>query len=477
MTLRSIRARLLGLLLGATLMTWGGAAAMTYRGAHRQVDELLDAQLAQSARLLLQQAARAAPAPHADDDHDDDEVDDGSEDDGDDALAPPSLLDDAPLERRVHFQVWDSRGLLRYRSAAPTPTVPLSEAEEGFSEPDVNGTPWRVFTLQDHRRALKVQVGQEHSVRAELVLGLVTRSVAPVLAGLLVTLLVMGWAVRRALMPLQAVASEVAARTPDNLAPLSPQPVPEEVEPLRRALDGLMARAKNRVEAEHHFTANAAHELRTPLAAIRTHAQVAQLSSADAERAHAMAQVVHGVDRATRLVDQLLTLARLEPGRPLQTSLKVDLHTVAGAVLGEMAADALAHGAELELAGDTQVPVQGDAELLGTLLRNLVENAIRHSPQAGLVRVVLSRSGDGAVLEVRDSGPGIPVEEREHVFERFRRGKGVTGPGSGVGLAMVRRIAELHHARVTLHDGANGTGLRVVVTFAGHPPFPSPSPP
>jgi len=325
---------------------------------------------------------------------------------------------------------------------------------------------WRVFSLWDRRQRLNLQVGQEHRVRQELAMALVTRALAPTLVGLLSTLLIMAWAVHRALQPLQRVAREVAARTPENLAPPSMGPVPDEVKPLTLALDVLLTRVQRLVDHERQFTSNAAHELRTPLAAIKAHAQVAEHAQEPAERQHALTQVARGVDRATHVVEQLLTLARLDPQRPLQGMGQVDVASVAQEVLADLAPMALAGGAEVALEGLPSSRISaGDATLLGTLLRNLVDNALAHGPRGGTVVVRVTEEEGHVVLAVEDCGPGIPVQERALVFERFHRPAGTTAPGSGLGLSIVKRIAELHAANVTLEDRAGGPGLRVVVRF------------
>jgi two-component system sensor histidine kinase QseC len=449
--MRSIRTRLLVMLLATTTLTWGAAAAWTWRDAHRQVDALLDAQLAQSARLLLAQAGH--------------ELGEGDGDDDDDEDPPRATQDEHPLERQLHFQAWDREGSLRYRSSSRTPVSRLSQVERGFSEVTVGSERWRVFSMWDRRQRVLLQVGQEHGVRDALVVSLVLRTLMPVLLGLLGTLVVMAWAVQRALRPLQRVAREVAQRSPDTLGPLALQPVPTEVEPLSRALDALLARLQRMMDSERQFTSDAAHELRTPLAAIKAHAQVARQSTQDQERAHALDQVTRGVDRATHVVEQLLTLARLDPQRPPQGWGAVDVHGVAREVLADLAPVAIQDGAELVLDGDAPGVIQGDATLVGTLVRNVVDNAVRYGPRGGTVTVRVRQGPDGVTLAVEDQGPGIPAAQRERVFDRFHRGANVTASGSGLGLSIVKRIAELHRATVTLEDGAGGQGLRLTVHF------------
>jgi two-component system sensor histidine kinase QseC len=451
----SIRNRLLGMLLATTTLTWVGAGLWTYQGAHHGVDELLDAQLAQSARLLLAQAGHERPASDGDDDDDDEE----------DEHAWERRGSDLRLERRVHFQAWDSAGRLLYRSSSHAPRTPLAAQRTGFSDATVDGDRWRVFSLWDAAERINLQVGQEHRVREELAIKLVLRSLIPNVVGLLCTLLVMGWTVNRALKPLQRVAREVSLRTGDNLAPLAPLPVPTEVEPLSRALDALLARIQVMLSNERQFTSNAAHELRTPLAAIKAHAQVARQSTLDGERTHALDQLVRGVDRATHVVEQLLTLARLDPQGPAEKMVPVDVHAVARDVLADLAPVALANGAELALEGEPGAWVLGDATLLGTLLRNLVDNAVKYGPRGGTVTVHVTVDGKQVLLAVDDAGPGIAPQDRTRVFERFHRQAGTDVTGSGLGLSIVKRVAELMRATVTLENGPGGRGLRAAVRF------------
>jgi two-component system sensor histidine kinase QseC len=216
-------------------------------------------------------------------------------------------------------------------------------------------------------------------------------------------------------------------------------------------------------ETERRFTSDAAHELRTPLAAIKTQAQVALRSSADEERRRALNQVISGVDRASHLVQQLLTLARIDPTLWVGSEL-IDLPALASEVLAEIAPMALARDIDLSLEAGLPPAIRGDRAMLGMMLRNLVDNAIKYTPAGGKVEVRLARDGARLNLSVDDSGPGITPEERARVFERFYRQVGTNVPGSGLGLSIVKRIADLHHAEVRLGDAALG-GLRAEVVF------------
>jgi signal transduction histidine kinase len=258
--------------------------------------------------------------------------------------------------------------------------------------------------------------------------------------------------------PLDAVAAEIAARAPDRLTPLAPQQAPSEIRPLAQAINALFARVEETLENERRFTADAAHELRTPLAALAAQAEVASRARDDDERRHAMDQLAASLRRTTRLVDQMLTLARLDhEGRAGATSVRLDL--LAEEVCAAHGPLAFDKRIALELTA-TPTTVSGNGDMLRVLLRNLVDNALRYTPSGGQVTVTVAEGS----LSVEDSGPGIPAEERSRVFERFHRLAGQETEGSGLGLSIVRRIAERHGAELRLATSSTG-GLSVSLAF------------
>ncbi|TXF11856.1 ATP-binding protein [Pelomicrobium methylotrophicum] len=278
-----------------------------------------------------------------------------------------------------------------------------------------------------------------------------------------------GWiwfATRRGLAPLEDIAQEVARRAPEHLQPLAPAAAPTEIRPLVAALNRLFARVAQALENERRFTADAAHELRTPLAAMRAQAQVAQAARTPAEREHALEQIIDASHRAARLLEQLLTLARLDPAAA-PTPAPVMLDTLAAEVCAEFGARALDRGIHLALEAQP-ASTPGNADLLRVLLANLVDNALRYVPAGGHVVVRVGPRVGGAELAVSDDGPGIPASEREAVLRRFHRLAGQDVPGSGLGLSIAARIVELHHARLALEEGPCGRGLTVRVSFPDH---------
>jgi two-component system sensor histidine kinase QseC len=368
-------------------------------------------------------------------------------------------------ERKIAFQVWDRKGRLRLRSAS-APEVQLQSQSEGYGDAVIDGKRWRIFSRWDENRRYLVQVGERYELRDELAQSVASHLLHPLAVALPILALLIWLGVGVGLAPLGGVAREVARRAPDNLAPLDAGHAPREISPLIAALNALFDRLRTSLEQERRFTADAAHELRTPLAAVKTQAQVALGATGEDERSRALGNVVAGTDRATRLVEQLLVLARLDPQKVLPHGQTVDLHELARQGVAEIAPAAAAKGVEVSLAAGNAAPVAGDAVLLAVLLRNLLDNAVRYTPAGGEVEVSVRRTTGGVSLAVVDNGPGIPEAERGRVFERFHRVLGSGEEGSGLGLSIVRRIADLHRASVSLDAGPGGRGLRVEVRFA-----------
>jgi two-component system sensor histidine kinase QseC len=272
-------------------------------------------------------------------------------------------------------------------------------------------------------------------------------------------------AIGRALAPLRALADAVGSRDAQRLEPVVAPDAPREVRPLVERLNALFRRIGESLEKERAFTADAAHELRTPIAGIRAQAQVAREATEDAERRRALDQVLAGCDRAARLAEQLLTLARLDAGQGQLRLVPCDLAQIAREVLAELAPGAHSRGTALALAADAPVPVAGDALLLHVLVRNLVDNAVRYGGPEGAVTVTVERDEEGSRLCVADRGPGIPSAERQRVLDRFYRSVGTREQGAGLGLSIVSRIAALHGAALELDEGPEGHGLCASVRF------------
>ncbi|UCV29848.1 ATP-binding protein [Ferribacterium limneticum] len=437
----SLRRRLLGLLLGGVAAAWLVTMVFSYIDAHHEVDELFDAQLAQAGQTLL------ALAGH---------------DEGDDI----SDLGDAAhkYQRRLRCQIWRADGKLLMRSNN-APQTPLTTAT-GFSETRGEEGHWRHFSQWNDDRSLQVQVSENHHIRDDLIGHIAWRLLFPALFGLPLIGLWVWLATRHGFASLDGIARQIASRDPQQLQPLHPAAAPEEIRTLLESLNGLFQRVEHTLEAERRFTADAAHELRTPLAALQAQLQVALRARDDDERNRSLNQLQSGLTRASHLVDQMLQLARLDPESGLPDPQAVDLAALAEAVCADLGPQILARNLDFDLEADPNTVVTGQAEWLRVLIRNLVDNAVRYTPAGGQVRVLIRRHGSTINLSVSDSGPGIPVEERESVLRRFHRLNQGIQPGSGLGLAIVARIAELHGTTLCLDSSPITKGLDVGVQFA-----------
>jgi two-component system OmpR family sensor kinase len=427
---RSVRRTLLVALLGAVALVTAVAALATYRIARQEIDDLFDYQLRQAALSLTDRAlARAEGAGGAGD---------------------------------LVFQIWDETGRVRLYVSRPGFTLP-PVTELGLSTAVGPAGAYRIYTTIIGDQV--VQVGQPLHVREELAISATRRTLAPLVLLLPLLALLVWKIVGRALQPLDRLAGAAASRTPAALEPFDARSVPEEVVPLVQALNGLLERLRGAMAAQRAFVADAAHELRTPLAALKLQTQLARDADGP-ERAAALAELEGGLDRATHVVRQLLTLARLEPGAEAAAAR-------APVAVAELARQAVADHAVVAERGQVDLGVAtasddavalADAGALRTLLANLVDNAVRYTPAGGRVDVSAGVAGGRPWLEVADTGPGIPAAERERVFDRFYRLPGTAAPGSGLGLAIVRTIAERNGATVVLGDTPGG-GLTVRVSF------------
>lgn len=448
--LRSLQARLLGLLLLMVTLVWLGAAILTWRDASDELDELLDGHLAQSAALLIVQQANRNAA----------ESDDQGDDSTHEREDAPTLHKYAP---KVAFQVFHE-GQLSMRSANTTST-PMSTKIRGFSTvrlPD--NAQWRVYGAQGNEGDVQVFVGELVDSR-ESILWAVLKAVLMPLMYALPALAVVGWlAVRNGLAPLRHLSQALAQRQPRALDPVVLRDVPAEIDPVVKSLNALFERIQAMMASERRFTSDAAHELRTPIAAIRTQAQVALGAGDDAtQRKHALLYTLAGCDRASHLVEQLLTLSRLESSSSAPPSGLVDLAGVARRVSGELAMTALERAQELELDAPEHAYIGADDVLSSVLVRNLLDNALRYSPEAAKVCVSVKSEANQVILQVEDSGAGLSDADMARLGERFYRVLGTGQTGSGLGWSIVRRIATVYHARVEVKRSPKLGGLCVTV--------------
>ena len=400
----SLRRRLLSLLLGGVAVAWLVTMVFSYLDAHHEVDELFDAQLAQAGQTLL-----AIASHEAHEGNDGGEIDDFGE-----AMHK--------YQRRLRFQIWRPDGSLLMRSNN-APEEPITAAD-GFSETRNEQGRWRHFSQWNDERSLQVQVSESHHVRDELIGQIAWRLLLPALFGLPIIGLWVWLVTRKGFASLDGMARQIASRDPQQLQAVTPATAPEEIKPLLDALNGLFQRVE-----------------------------------------HTLDQLQSGLTRASHLVDQMLQLARLDPESGLPDPQPVDLGLLAESVCADIGPQILARNLDFDLAAAPACIVTGQADWLRVLIRNLVDNAVRYTPERGMVRVSVSRDASGCRLTVSDNGPGIPPEARELVLRRFHRLDQGKQPGSGLGLAIVARIAELHRADFQLDRSDITKGLIVAVQF------------
>lgn len=365
---------------------------------------------------------------------------------------------------KFNFQVWSNGGKLLLHSSS-APKVPLTSETEGFSDKQISNQDWRVFTSYNPKAGVHTVLAERYDTRNELGHRIAQDDLYIMLLTFPLSGLLIWIIIGRGLDSLDKVAEEVANRAPTHLEPVDLQEVPEEIKPVIDELNKLFYRLKEGFEREKRFAADAAHELRTPLAALKAQAQVALHSNNIEEKNQALQKLIASVNRSTHIVHQLLTMSRLVPeATHLQEKNEVHLGKLTREILAMLAPSAVEKHIELEFKSDAKIPkILGNSTALGILIRNLVDNAIRYSDEHGQVTVRLLKHSDELILEVEDNGPGIPPKLQSRVFERFYRVLGNKSPGSGLGLAIVQQICELHNGKVELDTPTTGKGLIVRV--------------
>jgi two-component system OmpR family sensor kinase len=433
----SLRGRLLWYLLAAITIAAMAQASIAYRTALRDADNIFDMNMQQMALSLRSGAPMAASQAAG-------EIDPGM---GSDDLV---------------VQVWTPDGVQVFHSVSRA-RLP-QRAVLGFSNVRANGTVYRVFSVQTNNQT--VQVAQDLSVRSNMARNLALRTLGPIAVMMPILMLVVWWVISGSLEPVERVRSQVASRQADDLSPVSESGLPDEVQPLVRELNLLFGRVRTAFDAQQNFVGDAAHELRTPLAALKLQAQSLDRADSSEARKVAVARIMAGIERATRLVEQLLVLARQEASAAGGVKTQpVQVDGLARRAVADMVSVAQAKGVDLGLQQSDAATVLGQPEALNILVRNLVDNAIKYTPGGGTVDVSVRVTPQGSVLCVEDSGPGIPPEERERVVDRFYRIAGSDAQGSGLGLAIIKSIAARHGARLELGQSERLGGLSATVSF------------
>lgn len=436
--LASLRRRLLLWLLPATFLAGVLASAATYWGAITELDDLLNDQT-------------KAIANHV--------TVDG---DGRLSLIGTDKADRLSGEKShgVLLQVWRGPTL----EFSTDPDAPLAAPQRAGQEDIVaEGQTWRTFVTRSGD--LLIRVAQTKQARWEALAEIAVHLFWPVVSLLPLLALFVWFGVAYGLRPLRRIASGLAQRNANNMGQIDTATLPSEVKPLVDALNDLLARLEHSFTLQQNFIADAAHELRTPIMGLSIQAQLFQRASSPEEQRRIVTQIQAGTTRLAHLAEQLLTLARLEPQSREPVMESVDLRALGRSVVSDRARLAEANNVDLGLVADDAVVVRGHQDSLRMLLNNLVDNAIRYAGAGACVDVIVTRTVDAAILEVCDNGPGIPESERPHVWERFYRGSSVKASGSGLGLSIVRRVAEQHGAAVSLASGLGHAGLRVRVRF------------
>lgn len=434
----SLRRRLLASAMTAILLAALFQAASAYRGALKQADSMFDYHLQQMAYALRGGPPLAVPLLE------------GEDNNGVDYL----------------IQIWGTDGVQLFQSARRAlPT----RAVLGFSDVTQGGVRYRVYSVQTPFQT--IQIAQDMDAREARARALAARAALPMAVIAPLLMLVLWWVIRRSLDPLERTRQQVATRAIGDLSPLPEGGLPEEVRPLVQEINLLFKRLHGAFGAQQEFVANAAHELRSPLTALKVQAQALERTQDPQAREQAVARLNQGMDRAIRLMNQLLALARQEAQSQAALGAEnLDLHDLLQQAIAEVLPQARMRSIDLGLAPSQAAWVRGDADALLIMLRNLLENAVKYSPPDGRVDVQVRTLTDGVHLVIEDSGPGIPEAEHEHVFDRFFRGAGAGASGSGLGLAIVRAIAGRHQAQVRLGRSETLGGLLVDVRFAAMEP-------
>ncbi len=449
----SLRRRLVWLLTGTVAAIWLVSGLVVYQRAHHEADELLDSQLTQVADTLLAIMAGGEVEHFVKELHE------------------HKARNPVPIA----FEIWHSDdGTMRRLATSPGHDAFETGLSEGFSEHAHQGERWRFYAARDDGDEYRVVVGQAHAARERLAREIGLSLLLPAALALPLMALAVWWVVGLTLRPVDAVARQVGALDAQALTPLDESELlPGEIAPLRSALNALIRRVTEAFENERRFTADAAHELRTPLAALKVQAQVALRAPADDSRQHALNQVIAGVDRMTHLVEQLLTLARVDPARQEIAPQPLDPAAIIADVCAELQPHAQRQGQSLTVDIAPGCTIAVTPAWLQIALRNLVDNALRYAGDGARIEVRLARVGTDCMLSVADDGPGVAPGLRARLTARFVRGE-TDGEGCGLGLSIAARVATLSHARLELGEGLpradGGHGFAATLRFrrAGH---------
>jgi two-component system sensor histidine kinase QseC len=453
--IESLRGRLTVLALGAISVVMVPLLALSCAKVIEEVGELSDARLAQSAKTLeaLSEHLRTeamAPIEIAE------------------WIRPRGVHQETAqghdAEKEIGFQYWSNPTELKL-TTRDLRNLAFTAAPIGFADTYIDKRRWRIYTRIGDAGGF-IRAAERYDSRREIIRDLLLQTVLPMVIGLPLLALLMGWAIRKGLQPLTTTANRIEQRSIRETGPIDGHDAPKEIWPLVGALNGLLSRLGEALDNERQFTATVAHELRTPLAGALVHVENALESEAAEERRSALEDARAAIHRMTRLINQMLELARWDSaavGKPREV---VDLGALVNAQIDELDTTARQHNATFVRVFDPNAGVVSGWEAgLRILVRNLLDNALRYSGAGSRVVIEIAREGDGTLLAVSDNGPGVPDELRDLVLRRFQRGDQHSSEGIGLGLPIAKRIADVHHASLRLASGPEGRGLRVELRF------------
>jgi two-component system sensor histidine kinase QseC len=455
----SLKGLLLFTLLTTTIVTWGITAFISYQEVRAEVYDLFDDELAQSAKVIH---AFVESLLHNKTLYEDWDLDAGI-----------SMLEENigknKYEHKVAFQLWMTKQGLILRSKN-APTFAFSETKNGFSKITIDEQPWDVFSMQnkdqDGDETYVIHVAQHTDIRKQLTEKIAFLVYKQALVSLPVLLLMIWLIVGYALRPIKSLTNQLKHRKLNYLKPLSIKKLPVELAPILNSLNDLFTRLEHAFESERRFTADASHELRTPLAGLLTQSQVALKAKDEATQHRALMQIEKAVFRMTHMLEQLLVLSRLESGSSEVEKELLNITDTINQVLTDLAHLADKKNTDIEISIDSNRLISANSGLLYVLIRNIIHNAILYSPKNGQVSIKISANEKNIVLAVHDSGPGIPLEHREQVMQRFFRRVETanTTTGSGLGLSIVSNISTIHNAQIKLGQSDLG-GLKFEINF------------
>lgn len=431
--MNSLRSRLSVSLLLAALLVAVILGVLTYRNALVANEALFDYQLRQTALSLRDQGV--VPDMHPD-------------------------WDGNGETRDVVVQIWTMNGTVLYLSH-PGTMLP-DRATLGFSNVDAGGRRWRIYTMIANNHV--IQVAQPQEIRRDLVAAAALHSLSPLLIFAPVMAILIWILVGSGLRPVRRLEQEVTQRNVGALDPVSEQRLPDEIAPLAHAINSLLAKLRHAFAVQRAFVADAAHELRSPLTALKIQLQVLERAPDENAKAAALKKLNDGVDRASHLIEQLLVAARTDATEVTPSMQPVDLAETMRRAMADVFPLAESKRITLDFDAPDNLMIAADSDALKILMRNLLDNAVRYTPQGGAVKAKAARETAGITLVIDDSGPGIPAQDRQRVFERFVRGETAAQKGSGLGLSIVKNIVDQHRGTITLSDSPFG-GLRATVVF------------